>query len=162
MHTKQSIIELLKHNDKAIARALVVLNSRQTLDEQASESTFYSNGRGFSGAHAKIGTSMAKFYERNGFLTTRQLDYWKKPGRNGTPRICIYAGQLLEEAKIKAATPEPVAIVANGRDLGNDMEYKMILVEYLRDVMDSDDPAIINPVVNEIDEIDAFWNKVRA
>lgn len=53
-------------------------------------------------------------------------------------------------------------MVANGRDLGNDMERKMILVEYLGDVTDSGDPVIIDPVVNEIDEIDAFWSKVRA
>jgi hypothetical protein len=47
------------------------------------------------------------------------------------------------------------------RDLGNDMERKMILEEQLGDVMDSDDESIINPIKQEIDEIDAFWNKIR-
>ena len=36
---KQQIIELLKTNDKAVARALVALNARQTDSEQATEET---------------------------------------------------------------------------------------------------------------------------
>ena len=162
MHSKESIVQLLKTNDKAVTRALVVINARQTSDEQATEGTKYSNGRGFRPYHARMGTSMAKFFERNGYLSAKQLAYWRVPDRSGIPRICIYAGQLLEEANVKAATPKPVAIVAEDRDYGNDMERRMVLGEILSDVMDSDDPAIINPVVNEIDEIDAFWNKVRA
>jgi hypothetical protein len=162
MHTKQSIIDLLKNSDKAVARALVVLTARQTSDEQACEGTKYLNGRGFRPQHARMGTSMAKFFQRNNYLSAKQLAYWRVPDRSGTPRICIYAGQLLEEAKAKSTTPKPVAIVAEDRDYGNDMERRMVLGEILSDVMDSDDPAIINPVVNEIDEIDAFWNKVRA
>ena len=161
MHTKESIVQLLKTNDKAVARALLILTARQTSDEQAMEGTKYVNGKGFRPQHAKMGTSMAKFYQKNSYLTPKQIAYWRVSDRTGTPRICLYAGQLLEEAKIKAAIPMPVDIT-EGRDLGNDMERKMILVEYLGDVMDSDDPAIIDPVVNEIDEIDAFWNKVRA
>lgn len=161
MHTKESIVQLLKTNDKAVARALVVLTARQTSDEQAMEGTKYANGRGFRPCHARMGTSMAKFFERNGYLTPKQLAYWRVYDRSGTMRICVYAGQLLEEAGIKAAA-KPVVDITEGHDLGNDMERKMILVEYLGDVMDSDDPAIINPIVNEIDEIDAFWNKVRA
>jgi hypothetical protein len=57
--TKLSIVELLKTNDRAVARALVVLNERQTADEQAGQSTFKSNGRGFTPADAYMGTSMA-------------------------------------------------------------------------------------------------------
>ena len=44
---KATIVELLKTNDKAVCRALVLLNERQTRDEQASENTKYNNGRGF-------------------------------------------------------------------------------------------------------------------
>ena len=166
MHTKQSIIELLLTNDKAIARALVVLNDRQTADEQASGATIYHNGRGFSGAHSTIGTSMAKFYQKNGFLTTRQLEYWRKPTKSGRPRITIYAGQLLEEATAKEAlkvTTEKIQpIQSGGRDLGNDMERKAVLQEQLGDVIDSDMPELIDPIANEIDEIDEFWNKIQA
>lgn len=71
MHTKESIIKLLKDNDKAVARALVVLNERQTFDEQASENTRHLNGRGFRPCHARMGSSMAKFFERKGYLSPK-------------------------------------------------------------------------------------------
>ncbi len=100
---KADIIKLLQTNDKAIARALVVLNERQTADEQRSEDTKYHNGIGFTGADAKMGTSMAKFYEARGYLSPKQLAYWKKPNVKGVWRICKYAGQLLEIAEAKAA-----------------------------------------------------------
>lgn len=104
MTTRQSIIDLLRVNDRAVARALVVLNRRQTPDEQSSETTRYRNGRGFNAAHAKRGTSMAQFYLRTGFLTPRQLAWWRAPeARGGAMRISIYAGQLLEEAQARQA-----------------------------------------------------------
>ena len=95
-------------------------------------------------------------------------------------RIEIYAGQLMEEAQAKAAkkaaaapaplpgltgpafsTANPLHPDNAGRDFGNDMERRMVLDEQLGDVLDSDDPTIINPIAQEIDEIDAFWAKVR-
>ena len=104
MVTKQSIIDLLRVNDRAVARALVVLNNRQTADEQASETTRHTNGRGFNAAHAKRGTGMARFYLRTGFLTPKQLAWWRAPeAKGGAMRIAIYAGQLLEEAMLKGA-----------------------------------------------------------
>ena len=100
---KTHIISLLQTNDRAIARALVVLNARQTVDEQVLSETRHQNGRGFNSADARMGTSMAQFFERNGYLTAKQLAYWKKPDARGTWRICKYAGQLLEEAQAKRA-----------------------------------------------------------
>lgn len=102
--TKNDIIKLLATNDKAIARALVVLTERQTADEQASENTKYLNGQGFRPCHARMGTSMAKFYERNNYLTPRQIQYWRQPMKNGKSRIEIYAGQLLQVAEAKKAS----------------------------------------------------------
>lgn len=99
--TKQDIVKLLATNDRAVARALVVLTERQTADEQASENTKYLNGQGFRPCHARMGTSMAKFYERMGYLTPRQIQYWRQPMKNGQFRMQIYAGQLLEVAKQK-------------------------------------------------------------
>jgi len=101
MTTKAEIVSLLLNNDRALCRALVVLNNRQTPDEQVSESTRYLNGRGFSAAHAPRGTSMANFFKRTGFLTPRQKAWWRESVR-GTPRIAMYAEQLLEEAQAKA------------------------------------------------------------
>ena len=101
MITKAEIIELLKTNDRAVARALVVLNRRQTPIEQNSEATINHNGVGFTPADARMGTSMAQFYLRFGHLSARQIAYWRRPNVRGVPRICKYAGQLLEEARIK-------------------------------------------------------------
>jgi hypothetical protein len=104
--TKQSIIELLKTNDTAVARALVALHKRQTLDEQQSESTTHLNGRGFRPCHARKGSSMATFYQNRGFLTPKQVGYWRRPMKGGKARIEIYSGQLLEVARAKAAKKE--------------------------------------------------------
>ena len=100
--TGTDIVNLLRSNDKAVARALLVLTARQTEDEQRSETTRHQNGRGFRPCHAKMGVSMAKFYERNGYLSPKQIAYWRKPTKEGF-RIAIYWRQLLEAAKEKAA-----------------------------------------------------------
>src|SRR5690606_30577228 len=103
MTTKAEIVEMLMTRNAALARALVVLNNRQTADEQRSEETKHANQRGFNAAHAKRGTSMANFFLRTGFLTPKQMAWWRAPARadGKTARIAIYAGQLLEEAQIK-------------------------------------------------------------
>jgi hypothetical protein len=161
MLTKAAIVELLKTDDRAVARALIVLTARQTADEQTSEHTRYLNGRGFRPCHARMGTSMANFFRRMGYLSPKQIAYWRKVDKSGSMRIGIYAGQLLEEAQLKAERNKVVTPKSEERDLGNDMERKMVLEEALGDVLDSDDPAVINPIKNEIDAIDAFWNKIR-
>lgn len=102
-HTVDSIRVLLATNDRAIGRALIVLRNRQTADEQSSEQTKYRNGRGFRPAHARMGVSMANFFERRGELTERQVSYWRTQMRDGKSRIEIYARQLLEEAEARAA-----------------------------------------------------------
>lgn len=102
-HTVESIKILLATNDRAIGRALMVLRNRQTADEQRSERTKYLNGRGFRPCHARMGTSMADFFQRRGYLTEKQIAYWRVKMADGNSRIEIYARQLLEEAAIKAA-----------------------------------------------------------
>ena len=196
MLTKEKIVQLLKDDDRAIARALVVLTARQTTDEQASEQTRHLNGRGYRPCHARMGVSMSKFFERNGYLSAKQIAYWRSVDKTGAMRIGIYAGQLLEEAQRKAAQraasveqsdrehiaqrqarERAAAIPLPGltgsafrqvtnemsgeRDYGNDMEHRMILAEQLGEVLDSDDPSIIDPIANEISEIDTFWAKIR-
>lgn len=127
---KQDIIKLLQTNDKAIARALLVLNERQTLDEQNSEATKYDNGVGFTGADARMGTSMAQFYAARSYLTDKQLAYWKKPNKNGVWRICKYAQQLLDIANEKAAAMQRKLDIPRD-DIGNLMEEKIALEEAL-------------------------------
>lgn len=100
--TGTDIVKLLETNDQAVARALVVLYERQTEDEKVSENTRHHNNRGFRPCHARMGTSMAKFYLRNGFLSPKQVAYWRKQGKEGM-RISIYWRQLLDAAHKKAA-----------------------------------------------------------
>ncbi len=123
MVSKAQIVELLKTDDRAVVRALLVLNERQTLDEQASEHTKYNNGRGFRPCHARMGTSMASFFMRTKFLSPKQIAYWRKPMRDGKMRIEIYAGQLAEVAKEKAAAMQ------RKLDMGNVEEARLAYAE---------------------------------
>lgn len=95
--TKKDILDLLYSNDKAIGRALLRLNANQTNDEQVIRSTKYQNGKGFRPCHARMGTEMAGFFQRTGYLTTKQANYWRVRDKKGNMRIGIYANQLLEE-----------------------------------------------------------------
>lgn len=103
MITKDQIVSLLKNNDRAIARALVVLNERQTEDEQRTEDTRHRNGQGFRPCHARMGTSMAKWFIEKGYLSSRQIAYWRTPQKDGKMRIEIYANQLLDISRQKSA-----------------------------------------------------------
>jgi len=100
--SKEGIIKLLREDDRAIARALLVLTARQTADEQATANTRYLNGRGYRPCHARMGTSMSQFFQKRGYLTPQQIAYWRMKDKTGKMRIEIYAGQLLEEAQTKA------------------------------------------------------------
>lgn len=104
MVTQEQIVNMLKTNSRAVARALVALAARQTADEQLSQRTKYHNQQGFRPCHARMGTSMANFFKRNGYLTEKQIAYWRVKQKDGKMRIEIYASQLLEIAKQKAMT----------------------------------------------------------
>lgn len=131
--TIRNIKDLLATNDRAIGRALVVLKNRQTTDEQVQEQTKYRNGRGFRPCHARMGVSMGDFFEKRGFLSPKQVAYWRKPMADGNSRIEIYARQLLEEAQAKAALKyaqaEKFREREAGEDLGNYAEEKMVWEE---------------------------------
>jgi hypothetical protein len=106
MVTKEVIVSLLETNDRAIGRALLVLLSNQTATEVALETTNVNNGKGFTGFEGKIGTSMAKFYQKHGYLSPKQIAYWRKRDRRGHMRIGKYWKQLLVAAEAKAAEKE--------------------------------------------------------
>jgi hypothetical protein len=97
------IRDRLHNDDRWLARALVALNERQTADEQRDEVTRYHNEQGFRPMHAKRGTSMARFYQSRGYLTERQLAWWRARTECGKSRIEIYANQLLKIAESKRA-----------------------------------------------------------
>lgn len=99
--TKENIVNLLATNDKAIGRALIVLNNNQTADEQIAETVRYQNGKGFRPCHARMGTSMAKFFQERGYLSPKQVAYWRKEDAKGNMKIAIYWRQLIEAAEQK-------------------------------------------------------------
>lgn len=150
MLTKESIVNILQNDKRAVARALVVLTARQTADEQATEHTRYLNGRGFRPCHARMGTNMAQFFQRHGHLTDKQIAYWRVKDKSGAMRIGIYASQLLEEAQLKQKTQENVALqsIAN---VGNAATQKMLENE-LGMVLDIEDPTLINPAKDALDD----------
>ncbi len=95
--SKQSIIELLACNDKAVGRAVVALWKRQTEDERQARTTKHENGRGFNQADGGPGCSDAALFAEQGWLPVTIVEFWRAPQGN-TTRIGKYAGQLLEIA----------------------------------------------------------------
>lgn len=138
MLTKAEIVKLLETNDKAIARALVVLNNNQTTAEQRSESTINRNGEGFRPCHARMGTSMAEFYQKRGFLSPKQIAYWRVKDKNGDMRLAIYWRQLAEAAEAKKATQvakpaaQPVVNAAPVSEVHEDIRMKNFAAEQER------------------------------
>ena len=93
--TKEKIVELLETNDKAVGRALMRLNERQTADEQRDLNVKHRNNMGFRPCHAHMGSVMAEYFKKKGTLTPKQAAYWRVRDKNGNMRIGIYANQLL-------------------------------------------------------------------
>lgn len=99
--TRNEVTHLLLTNDRAVARALVVLYQRQTADEQSAASTRYSNGVGFNATDAKLGSDLAK----------RVIEGWRlTPGQMAAARRMLikYGGQLVAAAEAKAASRSSV------------------------------------------------------
>lgn len=75
--TKNKIQAFVKHKlatDRNWAlRALMVVYSNQTADEQSTYTTKYHNGTGFCGTDAEILTSFAEQYRRKGSLSRKQM-----------------------------------------------------------------------------------------
>jgi hypothetical protein len=85
---------------------------------------------GFKPCHARMGTSMAEFYQKYGYLSPKQIAYWRKVDAKGTMRIACYWKQLMEVAAEKAATkPLPKFLVSS--DMGNLLEEKVELEDLL-------------------------------
>lgn len=91
----KALKELIATNDKAAIRALEIIYNRQTTDEKIDEETKYHNTIGFTGADAKILTSMYGFYQRNKYLSPKQMVVVKK-------KMKKYTAQLLDEMRAKA------------------------------------------------------------
>lgn len=65
---------LLANNNTAVERAILALYNRQDADEQSSERTYKSNGRGFSAFDAKTGSYYARWIMSGRNLSGRHLE----------------------------------------------------------------------------------------
>jgi hypothetical protein len=89
---KESIQELLRASDAAVARAILALYARQTEAEKAAEHTKVENGVGFNANDAPFLTSIAKALPKwNNHMTPRQL-------AKARPMVMKYHRQLAEIA----------------------------------------------------------------
>jgi len=95
-YTQQDIQDMLKTNDKAVIRAMLVIYEYQTEDEKNSDETLHANGMGFSGADAFILTQFTKFYKEHGFLSGKQLEIARK-------KMPKYAKQIFKHMQINAS-----------------------------------------------------------
>ena len=108
--TKQEIWDLLTRPDDpkadrqdqrgmhTIGRALVAIAHRHPLRHTSLGSQMPC---GFHDYDDERGTSMAKFYTENGYLTSKQVKWWLHPNQYGEPRICKYWWQLKQVADDK-------------------------------------------------------------
>lgn len=87
---------LLTMNDKAVERAIVAIYQRQTADEQSAGDTKHSNGIGFNGADARLGSYYARWILSGRNLTGNHL----VKARNMSHK---YVRQLVEIATARLA-----------------------------------------------------------
>ena len=94
--TQDMIKELIRTNDKAVVRALLVIYNYQTDSEKAWGETKFDNGIGFNGVDANILTSFAQQVNARGFLSPKQMDIARK-------KMLKYSGQILKHMELKTA-----------------------------------------------------------
>lgn len=91
---KERVCTLLDTRDVAVAKAVCLIYSKQTAAEQSSDSTNTENGVGFSKIDAEFLSSCARFYQRTGFLTAKQLAMCRN-------KVKKYWRQILDDLKAK-------------------------------------------------------------
>ncbi|QIN95275.1 hypothetical protein DLP3_112 [Stenotrophomonas phage vB_SmaS_DLP_3] len=91
---KEAIQQLLETNDRAVYRAIKLINDRQTEGEKARHAAEEENGVGFSKFDAEFMSNMAHAVTQYGKLTERQMQFAR-------PKIKRYWKQLMEIANEK-------------------------------------------------------------
>ena len=95
--TPANITILLQSSDKAVERAVLAIYARQTNDEQSHQTTVHTNGRGFSAAHARLGSYYAKWINSGKHLTGKHL----VKARQITLHYVKQLAEIAEEKKTK-------------------------------------------------------------
>ena len=96
-YTQTDIKDMLKNNDKAVIRGMLVIYEYQTDDEKSTDQTMHHNGMGFTGVDAFILTQFVKFYQEHGYLSPKQMDIARK-------KMPKYAGQIFNHMILKNAS----------------------------------------------------------
>lgn len=91
MYTRESILSMIDSSNRAVERAILAINARQTEDERVSGETRHRNGRGWNGRDAGYGGYLAGYIGNGNHLTGRYLESGRKMVRK-------YVGQLVEVA----------------------------------------------------------------
>lgn len=86
--TRTEIEEMINAHDGAVERAMVALWERQTGDEQASQTTNHSNGRGFCGWAARSGTYYAEWARSRRHLTGKHLVKARRIALHHAQQLC--------------------------------------------------------------------------
>jgi len=115
--TYERLMELLETNQKALEKAILTIEARQTPDEHVSQQTTHQNGRGWSARDAEFGGSLATWITR-GVESTDQGGYGRQLGQCLTPRqkdgalkmVRKYWRQLLEEIHANGGRVDPKAL----------------------------------------------------
>ena len=68
----------LINNDQAVQQVLIDLYNQQTKDEQGYHQTRYANSKGFSSAHARLGSLYAEKVISGQSLTKEQIEQARK------------------------------------------------------------------------------------
>jgi hypothetical protein len=71
--TEERIASLLAKNDGAVERAILAIWNRQTADEKGAKHTRHSNGIGFSGSDASLGSYYAQWLRNGRHLSGQHL-----------------------------------------------------------------------------------------
>ena len=95
--TKEAVKDLLMRSDKAVERGILRIYTYQTDEEKYKGITKTVNGKGFSKFDVELLSSFAIQLRQGRHLTEKQM-------YKARPKICKYAGQLLEYMRTKEDT----------------------------------------------------------
>jgi hypothetical protein len=100
--TPEYIKYVLVNNPKAVDRAIVAIYHRQTLDEQLESDTKHSNGVGFSGSDARVGTYFAKWILSGNKLSGKHLVKATTIAHKYVRQLCEIAKENFEKDSVFA------------------------------------------------------------
>lgn len=97
--TLEKVRETISKSNKGCLKALILIQSYQTSDEQALDQTVHVNGRGWNSTDGDFMSSLAKQYRDTGSLSDTQMEHCKKAIRK-------YAGQVFKHIEVLAKGAE--------------------------------------------------------